>query len=73
MERPKRIFEDLLIAKSTSVRKTKQSKLKAILETSTFQIPKFEIFISNGSFCNFYSNLPKTLFILKMSKKKAQI
>ena len=22
---------------------------------STLQIPKFEIFISNGSFCNFYS------------------
>ena len=51
---------------------TKQSKLKAILETSTFRISKFDIFISNGSFGNFYSNLPKTLFILKMSKKKAQ-
>ena len=33
-------------------------------------IPKFEIFISNGSFCNFYSNLTKTFFILKMNKKK---
>ena len=34
-------------------------------------MPKFEIFISNGSFCNFYSNLPKAFFILKMSKKKS--
>ena len=34
-------------------------------------IPKFEIFLSNGSFCNFYSNLPKSFFILKMSKKKS--
>ena len=34
-------------------------------------ILKFEIFISNGSFCNFYSNLPKTYFVLKMSKKKS--
>ena len=30
------------------------------------QIPKFEILISNGSFCNFYSDLPKTFFILKI-------
>ena len=37
---------------------------------STFQIPNFEIFISNESFCNFYSNLPKTFFILKTNKKK---
>ena len=34
-------------------------------------MPKFEIFISNGSFCNFYSNLPKAFFILKMSNKKS--
>ena len=39
------------------------------MKTSTFQIPKFEIYISNGSFCIFYSNLSKTFFILKMSKK----
>ena len=51
---------------------TKQSKLKARLEMSTFQIPKFEIFISTGSFCNFYSNLPKTFFILKTSKKNSR-
>ena len=40
---------------------------------STFKIPKFEIFVSTGSFFDFYSNLPKTFFIFKMSKKKAQI
>ena len=51
---------------------TKQTKLKAILEKSTFQIPIFEIFISNGSFCDFYSNLPKTFFILKTSRKKSR-
>ena len=53
---------------------TRQSKLKAILETSIlpkFQIHKFEILISNGSFCSFCSNLPKTFFILKMSKEKS--
>ena len=36
-------------------------------ETST----KMEIFKSNGSFCNFYLNLPKTSFIHKMTKNKA--
>ena len=36
-------------------------------ETST----KMEIFKSNGSFCNFYLNLPKTSFIHKMTKSKA--
>ena len=33
---------------------------------------KMEVFKSNGSFCNFNSNLPKTFFIQKMSKNKAQ-
>ena len=47
----------------------KKAKLKAILETSTFQIPEMEIFKSNGSFCKFYPNLPKTFFILKISKQ----
>ena len=40
---------------------------------STFKMPKFEIFVSTGSFFDLYSNLPKTFFIFKMSKKKAQI
>ena len=37
-----------------------------ICETRT----KMEIFKSNGSFCNFYPNLPKTFFTHKMSKNK---
>ena len=40
---------------------------------STFEVPKMEIIQSNGSFFNFYPNLPKTFFILKISKNKAQI
>ena len=71
-KRPFLLFAEILSTKLFPQSKyTKQSKLKAILETSTFQIPKFEIFISNGSFCNFYSNLPKAFFILKMSNKKS--
>ena len=57
-----------------------KAKLKAILEKSTFQTSKMVIFKSNGSFCSFYlkSNgsfcsfypiLPKTFFILNMSKQ----
>ena len=38
-----------------------------ICETST----KTAIFNSNGSFCNFYPNVPKISFIHKMSKNKA--
>ena len=38
-----------------------------ICETST----KMAIFNSNGSFCNFYPNLPKISFMQKMSKNKA--
>ena len=38
-----------------------------IFETTT----KMENFKSNGSFCNFYPNLPKTSFIHKMKKNKA--
>ena len=40
---------------------------------STFQMPKMEVSKSNGSFCNFYANLPKTFFLLEMSKTKAHI
>ena len=40
---------------------------------STFQMPKMEVSKSNGSFCNFYTNLPKTFFLLEMSKTKAHI
>ena len=36
-------------------------------------MPKMEIFKPNGSFCNFYPNLLKTFFILKISKSKAHI
>ena len=32
-----------------------------------------EIVKPNGSFFNFYQTLPKTFFILQMSKNKAQI
>ena len=46
-----------------------QAKLKAILEKSTFQTSKMVIFKSNGSFCSFYPILPKTFFILNMSKQ----
>ena len=52
---------------------TKQAKLKAILEMSTFRIPKMEIFQSNGSFCNFYPNLPKNFFVLKINKSKIHV
>ena len=38
-----------------------------ICETST----KTAIFNSNGSFCNFYPNVPKISFIHKMSKNNA--
>ena len=38
---------------------------------STFQIPKFEIFISNGSFCNFFSNLSKTFFHIQNELEKS--
>ena len=31
-----------------------------------------ETFKSNRSFCNFYPNLPKTSYIHKMNKNKAQ-
>ena len=47
--------------------------LTKILSAKLFPqfILKIETFISNGSFCNFYSNLLKIFFILKMSKKKS--
>ena len=70
-KRPFLLFAEILSTKLFPQSKyTKQSKLKAILETSTFQIPKFEIFISMDHCVIFYSNFPKTFFILKMSKKK---
>ena len=37
----------------------------------TINSSKMEIFKYNGSFCNFYPNLPKTFFINKMIKSKA--
>ena len=48
---------------------TKQSKLKATLETSTFQTLEMEIFKSNRSFCVFYPTLRETFFRLKMIKR----
>ena len=70
--RPFLRFTQILSAKyffPNSKKYKKQAKLKAILETSTFRTPKIKIFKSNGLFCNFYPNLLKTSFILKMSKR----
>ena len=47
--------------------------MKSRTRKDPFQIPKMEIFKSNEPFCNFYPDLPKTFFIFKMSKNKAQI
>ena len=41
---------------------------KVFFEVST----EMETFKSNRSFCNFYPNLPKTSYIHKMNKNKAQ-
>ena len=40
---------------------------------SNSQMPKMEVSKSNGSFCNFYTNLPQTFFLLEMRKTNAHI
>ena len=68
MERPKRILEDLQVAKLLfSYLLSLNSRFLAFMLHS-FLI-KMEIFKSNRSFCVFYPTLRKTFFILKMTKR----
>ena len=68
MERPKRIFEDLQVAKLLfSYLLSLNSRFLAFMLHSFFI--KMEIFKPNRSFCVFYPTLRKTFFILKMIKR----